>query len=216
MSRGECVGRPKLLYIALGVFFFLGVGHALAQDFAPVVREASFADGGVVILDANVGDVQVLPTDQEGKLRLVITSHKQEDATAAPKWVREFAATGSQAKIVLEMPKHGEHNFNVTLYVPKRSDLRLNLEVGDLTIKGITGNTDAELGVGDLKMTVPDPHAYRAVTMSVHIGDVHAGAFDLQPSGFLGKSVEHQFNTGSYRLKLHTGIGDVSCVAGGE
>ena len=42
---------------------------------------------------------------------------------------------GSQAKIVLEMPKHGEHNFDVTLYVPKRSDLRLNLEVGDLTIK---------------------------------------------------------------------------------
>ena len=51
--------------------------------------------------------------------------------------------------------------------------------------------------------------------MSVHIGDVNAGAFGLEPSGFLGKSVERQFNAGSYRLKLHTGIGDVSCVAGG-
>jgi hypothetical protein len=186
-----------------------------AEEFAPVVREASFAAGGVVILDANVGDVRVMPTDHEGKLRLVITSRKADDATAAPQWIREFAVNGSQAKIVLQMPKHGEHNFDVTIYVPKQSDLRLNLEVGDLTITGISGNTDAEVGVGDLKMTVPDPHAYRAVVMSVHIGDVHAGAFGLEPSGFLGKSVKREFNAGSYRLKLHTGIGDVSCTAGG-
>jgi hypothetical protein len=192
-----------------------GAGRVLAENFTPVVREASFAEAGVVILDANVGDVHVRPLEQGDKLRLVITPHKQEDATAAPHWVREFAVNGSQAKIALEMPKHGNHDFDVTLYVPKRSDLRLNLEVGDLTIEGVTGNTDAEVGVGDLHMTVPDAHAYRAVAMSVRIGDVDAKAFGLEPSGFLGKSVEQQFHAGSYRLKLHTGIGDVSCVAGG-
>src|ERR1700722_11181629 len=211
--------RSKVFYVAMCGFFLtglsLGLQRASAEDFAPIVREASFASGGVVILDANVGDVHVRPTDHEGKLRLVITAHKQEDATAAPHWVREFAVNGSQAKIELEMPKHGQHSFDVTIYVPKRSDLRLNLEVGDLTIEGITGNTDSELGVGDLKMTVSDPHAYRAVAMSVHIGDVNAGAFGLEPSGFLGKSVERKFDAGSYRLKLHTGIGDVSCTAAG-
>lgn len=188
---------------------------ASAESFDPVVREADFTSGGVVILDANVGDVRVMPIEHEDKLRLVITSHKAEDADAAPHWVREFAVNGSQAKIALEMPKHGEHNFYVTIYVPKRSDLRLKLEVGNLTIDGITGNTDAELGVGDLKMTVANPHAYRAVAMSVHIGDVHAQAFGLEPSGFLGKSVEREFSAGSYRLKLHTGIGDVNCIAAG-
>jgi hypothetical protein len=204
-----------ICWLAMCALFVLGLGQAVAEDFAPVVREASFAAGGVVILDANVGDVRVRPTDQEGKLRLVITSHKQEDAMDAPHWIREFAANGSQAKIVLKTPKRGNHNFDVTLYVPKRSDLRLNLGVGDLTIEGITGNTDAEVGIGDLRMTVPDPHVYRAVAMSVHIGDVHAGAFGLEPHGFLGKSVEREFSAGSYRLKLHTGIGDVGCEAGG-
>jgi hypothetical protein len=181
----------------------------------PVVREAAFDAGGVVIVNANVGDLRLQPAEDDAHIKLVITSRKFDDAAAAPHWIREFAVNGSQAKIVLEMPKHGEHNFDVTLYVPKRSDLRLNLEVGDLTIEGITGNTDAELGVGDLHMTVPDPHAYRAVAMSVHIGDVDAKAFGLEPSGFLGKSVQRQFSAGSYRLKLHTGIGDVSCVSGG-
>lgn len=180
----------------------------------PVVREAAFDAGGVIIVDANVGDVRVEPAE-DGHVRLVITSRKFDDAAAAPHWIREFAVNGSQAKIVLEMPKHGNHDFEVTLYVPKRSDLRLNLEVGDLTIEGITGNTDAEVGVGDLHMTVPDAHAYRAVAMSVRIGDVDAKAFGLEPSGFLGKSVKGEFNTGSYRLKLHTGIGDVSCTAAG-
>jgi hypothetical protein len=202
-----------MCWVALCATILFGLGRlAYGEDFDPVVREASFASGGVVIVDANVGNVHVMPTDQEGKLRLVITSHKAADAAAAAHWVREFAVNGSQAKIVLQMPKHGEHNFEATLYVPKRSDLRLNLEVGDLTIEGITGNTDAELGVGDLKMTIADPHAYRAVALSVHIGDVNAKAFGLQPSGFLGKSVEREFGAGSYRLKLHTGIGDVSCV----
>jgi hypothetical protein len=205
----------RFCWIAVCVLVLFSLRSTWAEDFAPVEREAPFAAGGVVILDANVGDVRVMPTDHEGKLRLVITSRKADDATAAPHWIREFAVNGSQAKIVLQMPKHGEHNFDVTIYVPKQSDLRLNLEVGDLTITGISGNTDAEVGVGDLKMTVPDPHAYRAVAMSVHIGDVHAEAFGLEPSGFLGKSVEREFNAGSYRLKLHTAIGDVSCTAGG-
>jgi hypothetical protein len=181
-----------------------------------VVREAAFDPGGVIIVDANVGDVRVEPAEEDGHVKLVITSRKFDDAAAAPHWIREFAVNGSQAKVVLQMPKHGNHDFDVTLYVPKRSDLRLNLEVGDLTIEGITGNTDAEVGVGDLHMTVPDAHAYRAVAMSVHIGDVNAKAFGLEPSGFLGKSVERQFSAGSYRLKLHTGIGDVRCVSAGE
>ena len=202
-------------WVMLCALVLPGAGRAFAENFTPVVREASFAEAGVVILDANVGDVHVMPMEQGDKLRLVITPHKQEDATAAPNWIREFAVNGSQAKIALEMPKHGNHDFDVTLYVPKRSDLRLNLEVGDLTIEGVTGNTDAEVGVGDLHMTVPDAHAYRAVAMSVRIGDVDAKAFGLEPSGFLGKSVERQFHAGSYRLKLHTGIGDVSCIAGG-
>jgi hypothetical protein len=201
-------------YAVLCALLLLGCGRAFAEDFTPVVREASFAEGGVVILEANVGDVRVQPARQDGKLRLVITPHQEDDATAAPHWVREFAVNGSQAKIALNMPKHGNHNFDVTLYVPKRSDLRLNLEVGNLTIEGIIGNTDAELGIGDLRVTVPDPHAYRAVTISVRIGDVDASAFNLEAEGLLGKSVEHQFNSGSYRLKLHTGIGDVSCTSG--
>ena len=137
----------RFCWIALCVLMLVSLQSVLAEEFAPVVREASFAAGGVVILDANVGDVRVMPTDHEGKLRLVITSRKADDATAAPHWIREFSVNGSQAKIVLEMPKHGEHNFDVTLYVPKQSDLRLNLEVGDLTITGISGNTDAEVGV---------------------------------------------------------------------
>ena len=208
-TRRRCCG---LSFGAL-VFCFMALRSGWAESYAPVVREASFAAGGLVIVDTNVGDVHVEPADTDGKIRLVITSHQQDDADAAPHWVREFAVNGSQAKIKIETPKRGTHGFEVTIYVPRRSDLRVSLGVGDLTVDGVNGNTDAEVGIGDLKVTVPDPHAFRAVAMSVHIGDVDAKAFGLEPSGFLGKSVEREFNAGSYRLKLHTGIGDVSCVS---
>ena len=177
-------------WVVLCALVLAGAGRALRRTSLSIVREASFAEAGVVILDANVGDVHVMPMEQGDKLRLVITPHKQEDATAAPNWIREFAVNGSQAKIALEMPKHGNHDFDVTLYVPKRSDLRLNLEVGDLTIEGVTGNTDAEVGVGDLHMTVSDAHAYRAVAMSVRIGDVDAKASAWNPPVFSARAVE--------------------------
>ena len=205
--------RCCLLLSCALVFCLLALRSSWAESFPPVVREASFAAGGLVIVDANIGDLRVEPADTDGKLRLVITSHRQDDADAAPNWVREFAVNGSQAKIKLQTPKSGSHGFEVTIYVPRHSDLRVSLGVGDLTIDRVTGNTDAEVGIGNLKVTVPDPHAIRAVAMSVHIGDVDAKALGLEPSGFLGKSVEREFNAGSYRLKLHTGIGDVSCVS---
>ena len=87
MSCLRCMRWALSRVMMLCAVILLAIGHAIAGNFDPVVREASFEAGGVVILDANVGDVRVMPTDHEGKLRLVITSHKQEDAEAAPYWV---------------------------------------------------------------------------------------------------------------------------------
>ena len=56
----------RFCWMALCILVFVSLRPAFAEDFAPVVREASFAAGGVVILDANVGDVRVMPTDHEG------------------------------------------------------------------------------------------------------------------------------------------------------
>ena len=83
MSRLRRMRSALSCAMMLCAGILLAGGPALAENFEPVVREASFEAGGVVILDANVGDVRVMPTDHEGKLRLVITSHKQEDAEAA-------------------------------------------------------------------------------------------------------------------------------------
>jgi hypothetical protein len=41
----------RFCWIALCVLMLVSLRPAFAEDFAPVVREASFAAGGVVILD---------------------------------------------------------------------------------------------------------------------------------------------------------------------
>lgn len=180
-----------------------------------VTRDAPFANGGVVILDANIGDVRVMPESGDDHVRLVIESRKPDDHGQVEGWVREFSVNGSQAKITIQTPKMGSHEFTVKLYVPRKSDLRLHLEVGDLTVERISGNTDANVGVGDLKVMVNDIHAYRAVDLSTRIGDVRGSDFGLSASGFL-RSVSRTFPQGSYHLKLHTGIGDVVCGAAGS
>jgi hypothetical protein len=59
MNRTVMSQSVRVCWVAMCALFFLGLGQAAGEDFAPVVREASFAAGGVVILDANVGDVRI-------------------------------------------------------------------------------------------------------------------------------------------------------------
>ena len=56
MSRMQRIRWALSCAVMLSAIILLGVGQARAESFEPVVREASFAAGGVVILDAPEGE----------------------------------------------------------------------------------------------------------------------------------------------------------------
>lgn len=107
------------------------------------------------------------------------------------------------------MPTHGNHSGDVTLYVPASTNLKAELDVGDLRVEGIAGDKDLKVGIGDLDVSGVDAKSYHSVHASVAIGDVSDHVFALSPSGFLGKSASKQTGDGPYRLRLHVTIGDI-------
>jgi len=185
---------------------------AAAQNPQTWVQDRPLASGGTVVLTMNVGDVKIVPSGSDG-VRLEIHTTSNVDRQTVASWVRRFEVAADRATIEIDIPKkmHDCDNCStdVVLYVPRQSDLKADLDVGDLTIRGIQGNKDVHTGVGDLRIAVASPSEYGHVETHTRIGDVHDFLnHDGGQSGFLGKTEDFTLS-GRYHLRASTGIGDV-------
>lgn len=181
----------------------------VASAQQPLVQTKPFAPGQSVRLEVNVGDVRILPNSDGHELRMEIRPNRHETSSSeVQSWVRQFDVSGTQATIRLHMPKTGNHGGDVTLYVPSRTNLSVDLGIGDMTITGIDGNKDISMHIGDLKIGGLQASGYGSVHLSTHIGDLDDGVFSTHESGWLGKS-EDVTGKGQYRLNAHIGIGDI-------
>ncbi len=205
---------------AAAVFSFAAV--AAAQSPQIYVQEQPLAAGGTVVLTMNVGDVKILPATGSSRVRLEIHTTRSVDRQAMAGWVHRFEVAANRATLDLQMPKDREHcsdcygGIDVVLYVPERSDLKADLGVGDLTIRGVQGNKDVHTGVGDLRLAVGDPAEYGHVETQTRIGDVHDVLNQGSPSdGILGHTEDFSLS-GRYHLRASTGIGDVHISKDGQ
>lgn len=64
------------------------------------------------------------------------------------------------------------------------------------------------LHVGDVNLGVGDASNYGNVDVSVTIGDLDAGAFDVSKGGFFRSW--HRNRGGAYKLYAHVGVGDLT------
>ena len=183
------------------------------------VQERPLASGGTVVLTMNVGDVKIVPSGSSG-IRLEIQSNRDVDQQTVASWVRRFDVAANRATIEIDIPRrmHDCDNCStdVILYVPERADLKADLDVGDLTIRGVQGNKDVHTGVGDLRVVVANPAEYGHVETHTRIGDVHDALNQHgEGDGFLGHSEDFNLN-GPYHLRASTGIGDVRISEDGK
>ena len=103
------------------------------------------------------------------------------------------------------------NDFQVTIEVPKVSDLIVRLSGGNLALSGITGNKDIDSVAGNAEIWIGNPNDYGSVEASVKAGDLNVGAFAgaktsdsfglLQRATWSGK--------GKYTLRANLGAGNL-------
>jgi hypothetical protein len=194
---------------------------AAAQTPTTLLRDHSLASGGTVVLTMNVGDVKILPASQPGHVRLEIHSNRTAGEQTMAGWIQRFEVAANRATVEIQIPKSVNEDCNdcgveVTLYVPPQSDLEASLHVGDMTVRGVEGNKNLDVGVGDLHIAVADPADYGHVQTHTRIGDIddflnHSSG----QSGFLGQTEDFTL-AGRYHLKASAGVGDVKIFQGGN
>jgi hypothetical protein len=148
------------------------------------------------------GDFRIVPGDSDE-----ITIHTEGKNRSLSKNMHvQLKRTGDSLDITFShVPKN---EFQVTIAVPRETNLFARMRAGDLSVDGIAGDKDLELMAGDLSIQVPDAADYGPVDLSVRFGDVSGDQFG-NPKGWMGNSLKHDGN-GKHRLHAHVFAGDLT------
>ena len=98
--------------------------------------------------------------------------------------------------------------FHALIEVPRKTDLRVRMSAGGLSIGDVEGNKDIEVLAGNLELNSLHPQDYAQADFSVRIGDVYAPFFKMAKSG-LWRSFKIA-GPGKYHLRAHVGVGDLT------
>jgi hypothetical protein len=173
----------------------------------------SLPANGTLVLEMNVGEAKVIRTDEPNMIRLTIEPQAFYDQATVQSWVRRFDVAGDRASIDLKLPKHQNNHQGavVTISVPAQTDLKVELGVGELSVKGIEGNKELHVGIGDLTVGVTDSAKYNDIRTGTKIGDAQDAVSHQRSDGFFPKT-HHTSLQGIYKLDARVGIGDVNVV----
>jgi hypothetical protein len=131
-----------------------------------------------------------------------------KDAEKAKDFTLNFKHFGSRADLSVHGGSTNSGDVQMTIEVPKLSDLYVRVPFGELSIEGISGDKDVELHAGDLSIEVGNAADYAHVDASVNAGDLSAGPFGESRDG-LFRSFQKS-GTGRFKLHVHLGAGDIN------
>ncbi|HZU08696.1 MAG TPA: hypothetical protein VFA02_02245 [Pseudacidobacterium sp.] len=230
------------LWISGGLLFAQDATSRQKLDLpkAPtLVMVKTLPDKGTLVMQVNVGGVNIVRSDMEKTIRLTIDPKAfYDDATQItqtrfihrvptidPKafyddatvksWVRRFDVAGDRAWIDLKLPDHGNNGNHhhsspeITIAVPAQTDLKLELGVGQLTVKGVEGNKELHVGIGELDVGLSDASQYHEIQTSSKLGEADDDTSNQHSGGFFPKT-HHTSVQGPYKLHATVGIGQVN------
>jgi hypothetical protein len=199
----------RTIALATLLLTFVAAGKALSDpdsEFSNVI-ERSFAPAGSVQLDLSAGDYQLRRGDDD-RVRVEWRTHTAEQLREADVRV---TVHGTEAKITTSGPRGpGRTDFRVDVELPRRSDLRVHMTAGDLTIGGIEGHKDVSLRAGDLTIEVADPTQYANVNAWVTAGDLSARPFGFSTGGLFRRFARS--GPGRYQLRASLWAGDLKLI----
>jgi hypothetical protein len=201
--RIACVSL-LLLLPALALAQKTGILSETGQDhFA-----AAFPSGGQLRMHVRSSGVRITGGDEKQ-----ITIHFSAPNTDDLGNVRvTFKKEGNRGD--LDITGGPSNNFQITMEVPRNSDLYVRMFAGELDVSGIDGNKDMQIHAGELRLSLGKSDDYGPVDVSVTTGDLDASAFGVSKSGlfrsFHTNTALHKAGAGKYSLYAHVGAGDLT------
>jgi hypothetical protein len=166
----------------------------------------------VLIIDSKPAGLQIVATDRN-ELHVSCTASSDETARDAS---LHFSPTANGGKLSIEGPlQHGNNGLQVKIEVPRRTSFTVRMFAGQVTVEGVKGDKDIEVGAGQITISSIHDGDYRSMNASVSIGEVHSRAFGVDKGGFF-RSFKRENPNGDYRLLAHVTTGQIDLVGSTE
>lgn len=169
---------------------------------------ADFPSDGQLRMHIRSSGVRITGTD-ENKIQIHFSCPNTDDLGNVRVTFRKNGYRGD-----LDITGGPSNNFQITIEVPRNSDLYVRMFAGELDISGIKGNKDLQIHAGDLELSLGQPGDYGRVDLSVTTGDLEASAFGVSKDGlfrsFHTNIARDQGGSHKYSLYAHVGAGDLA------
>jgi hypothetical protein len=190
--------------------FFLVITASIAAAAGPdkptsAQVQEKFASGGFVRLHLSPGGYTI----KAGESNAIQISYRTSNAEQLSQVKVKIRAGAISADVFISDTPH--NNFQATIEVPARSDLRVRMFAGEVVIDGVEGDKDVEVDAGRIEIRIPRPDEYGHRDASVRAGSIEASAFNVSKGG-LFRSWE-QKGPGKYRLHAHVATGEINLSA---
>ena len=170
-------------------------------NLPPQGFETNLASGVNLRLHLHDGDFRVIGSDSD-KLSIHVLG---KNVAQAKNIKIQLKRSGTFADLTLSHVP--QKQLQVTIEIPKSTNLYARMRGGDLAIRDVVGDKDLELTGGDLTIQVGSPEDYSHVDLSVKFGDISGTQFG-DPKGWIGNSLQKDGN-GKYKLHAHVMAGDL-------
>jgi hypothetical protein len=163
--------------------------------------ETNLASGTTLRLHLHEGYFRVVGSDSE-KISIRVQGNNVEQAQNIKIQLKRSGST-----VELKLSNVPKKELQVTIEIPRSTNLYARMRGGDLSVQGVAGDKDLELTGGALTIQVGSPEDYSHIDLSVKFGNVSGSQFG-DPKGWLGNAVRRE-GTGKYRLHAHVMAGDL-------
>ncbi|QLE86395.1 hypothetical protein FLM48_15730 [Shewanella sp. Scap07] len=206
----NALGRfATVLVCFLGVTVF----SAQAQEGKQLQQNYSY-HGQAVVLDIEVGRVEVIATD-ESEVRVEV-----EVVASQSSWFNmwqqgdvseiEIDADEQNDRLVLKLNHQDDLKQNWRVYLPRDAATDVDIGIGEVEVAGLENDLAIDLGVG--RVVVNNQHRYRDIELSSGVGEVqvrHNGEKVKVDQALVSQSYEQSSATGQYQLLVSVGVGQV-------
>jgi uncharacterized protein len=165
-----------------------------------------FPSGGRLRMQLQSGDFRILGRD-DNRILIRLEGNNAQNARNLTVQLKRSDRDGELR--IFGGPKN---ELQVTVEIPKATDITIRMRGGDLNLNRILGDQDVKLTGGNLTIGVGKSEDYALIDASVRFGDVHGDAFG-DPKGWLGGVLKME-GTGKYRLRAHVFAGDLTLLSG--
>jgi hypothetical protein len=204
------------LALFLGAALLGSLPAAADEVVRTLDRQLSAADVSGIHLDFPVGEVQVAAAsgrEVQIQVRLECDSKRQARCVDAAGNV-ELTATTSDDRLHVGLkgwPKMGTRGLeaHVVVSVPRDLPLRAELGVGEMKISGLTSDVDADLGVGEITVNLPEA-AVASVDVDTGVGEanLYAQGRHWESAGLISRELSWKQGHGKAAVTVDCGVGE--------